>query len=285
MHYIRQPIKELYFEYLTLRTSNESSFLNIFAFFKYLISPRRISKSRKSYELTKKIRSFDENDYKDIYFHSHETISAISSQWINSPSNEQRSEIDKIFSQNKRQEGKTNQNIIHYEKWKGNLALNEYFAMCLEEIKSNTQDVKNFKLQNAYFINDEYGFETYAHKFHHDDVGLRMKAWFVIDAIGEIGIEYQDLPYTDIKERRYGIPYDTYAIRNKDLTENSTKKIHAKKGVSYLLNTDIFHRGFMKPESKRLAFVIEFINFNKMKEINGLSDACHFNEQVASLKF
>tara|TARA_B110000259_G_C13998809_1_gene395487 strand:- start:627 stop:1484 length:858 start_codon:yes stop_codon:yes gene_type:complete len=284
MHYTKQPIKELYFEYLTLRVKNKSSLANFFSFFKYLISPRRIQKSKRSLELTEKIRSFDDTDYKNIYMHSHETISAISSQWINTPSDDQRAEIDKLFTQNKRKEGKTSQNIIHYEKWKDNLTLNSYFAMCIDEIKKNTMDIKNFKLQNAYFVNDEFGFETYAHKFHHDDVGLRMKAWFVIDAMGEIGIEYQDLPYSDIKERRYGIPFDIYALRNKDLNKNPTKKLYAKKGVSYLLNTDIFHRGFMKPESRRLAFVIEFINFNKMKEIDGLSDACHFNEQVAALE-
>ena len=74
-------------------------------------------------------------------------------------------------------------------------------------------------------------------------------------------------------------------LKNKDLNEENTSKLPAKKGLAYLLNTDIFHRGYMKPNSKRLAFVIEFINFNKMRKIDGLSDACHFNEDVSKIEF
>ncbi len=285
MSYIKQSLNEIYFEYHILKPKDRSIFLDPLGFIKYLFSSERILKNKNSAKLTSEIRSFDDLDYKRIYKNTDNNISAISSQWKNNLSPEQTEEIYKLFNNNKREKGSRSQNIIHFENWKNNTILMSYFENCMNEIKDNTEDVAKFKLQNAYFINDEFGYETYAHKFHHDDVGLRMKAWFIIDAYGDIGLEYKDLPYSDLEGRRYGLAYDTYAIKNKDLNDENTLKLPAKKGIAYLLNTDIFHRGYMKPNSKRLAFVIEFINFDKMKKIDGLSDACHFNEDVSKVEF
>lgn len=285
MSYTYQSISELYFEYLKLKPKNRMFIIDVIGFLKYLFSKKRIQKNINSKKLSNLIRSFDDNDYSKIYKNFNSNVSAISSEWISRPSENQIKEINNLFQVNRRDEGSKSQNIVYFEKWKNNEVLMSYFYTCIEEIRNQTNEINNFQLQNAYFVNDEFGYETYAHKFHHDDVGLRLKAWFIIDAVGKIGLEYIDMSYSDLQKRRYGIAYDIYAIKDKNLINQETKKIYAKPGVSYLLNTDIFHRGFMEPNSQRRAFVVEFINFSKMQNIDGLSDACHFNKEVSQIKF
>lgn len=131
-------------------------------------------------------------------------------------------------------------------------------------------------VQNAYFVKDLSSIKVAAHSFHKDGLGIRYKVWFILEANGNIGLEYKERTFNSNDEyATYKSVYGTTELNKNDITSQQ-----AVAGQLYCMDTECLHRGYMKNDSNRTALVFEFIDNKKMSLIEGQYSSFHSNSKI-----
>jgi len=268
---------EYYKEYdLIYFASGKAGKPNLFK--KFLHVARRPTKELfiNSKKMTKIIKQFDTTFYNandDHIIDIAKGVTTLSQDQINIPNDETITYIKKYVLKHY----ENNKDPVKIDKWDKTLkdaAINIIASPIIKEAKEKY----NFVVQNAYYAYDYYSKKEYHHVWHQDDVGFRLKLWVILDSNGEIGIHWAPLSMKELKERIYG--ENRFVFCEEPIFSKFQPSLPK---LSYLLNTDCFHRGSISKGSSRLAFVVELINHEKMLKINGIAPACHFNPDTINL--